>query len=71
MLILMRVMKMNGIGRENMSKCEMANLGYCKKSCVGYCLAEFEEIRNCPYLKAIDEIAKLAIENSKLEDDLK
>lgn len=49
------------------SKCEMARLRYCRKSSMGYCNAEDRDLETCPYLKAIGEIAKLAVENSKHE----
>lgn len=49
------------------SKCEMARLRYCKKSSFGYCNANDTDVDKCPYLKAIGEIARLAIENSKHE----
>ena len=55
----------------NQSKCEMARLKYCQKSSNGYCNADDTDVERCPYLKAIREIAMLAVENSKLEDDLK
>ena len=55
----------------NQSKCEMARLKYCQKSYFGYCNADNTDIERCPYLKAIEEIARLAVENSKSEDDLK
>ena len=55
----------------NQSKCEMARLRYCQKSYFGYCNADDTDVERCPYLKAIGEIAGLAVENSKLEDDLK
>ena len=55
----------------NQSKCEMARLKYCRKSSFGYCNAEDADVEKCPYLNAIGEIARLALENSKLEDDLK
>ena len=48
----------------NYPKCEMARLNYCKKSQSGHCIADEKEINNCPYLSAIREIARLAIENS-------
>ena len=50
------------------SKCEMARLRYCRKSSMGYCNAEDRDLETCPYLKAIGEIARLAVENMKLED---
>lgn len=49
------------------SKCEMARLRYCRKSSMGYCNAEDRDLETCPYLKAIGEIARLAVENSKHE----
>lgn len=49
----------------------MAIQRYCIKSSFGYCNAEDTDVERCPYLKAIEEIARLAAENSKLEDDLK
>lgn len=55
----------------NQSKCEMARLRYCQKSYFGYCNANDTDVDKCPYLKTIEEIAKLAVENSKLEDKLK
>lgn len=53
----------------NTSKCEMANRRYCRKTSFGYCNAEDREIESCPYLKAIEEIARLSIENMKLEEE--
>ena len=50
------------------SKCEMARLRYCRKSSMGYCNAEDRDLETCPYLKAIGEIARLAVENGKHED---
>ena len=55
----------------NQSKCEMARSRYCQKSYFGYCTAEDTDVDKCQYLKAIEEIARLALGNSKLEDDLK
>ena len=49
------------------SKCEMAVLRYCRKSYFGYCNADDTDVERCPYLKAIEEIAGLAVENSKYE----
>lgn len=49
------------------SKCEMARLRYCRKSFMGYCNAEDRDLETCPYLKAIGEIARLAVENGKHE----
>ena len=54
----------------NQSKCEMARLRYCQKSYFGYCNADDTDVDKCPYLKAIEEIARLAVENSKLEEVL-
>lgn len=53
------------------SKCEMAKLRYCQKSDFGYCNADDTDVDKCPYLKAIEEIARLVVENSELEDKLK
>ena len=55
----------------NKSKCEMARQRYCQKTYFGCCNAEDTDVEKCPYLKAIDEIERLAVENSKLEDKLK
>ena len=52
------------------SKCEMARLRYCQKSYFGYCNADDTDVDKCPYLKAIEEIAMLAVENSELVEDL-
>ena len=51
----------------NVSKCEMAILRYCQKSYFGCCNANDTDVERWPYLKAIEEIAKLAVENSKYE----
>ena len=51
----------------NVSKCEMARLKYCQKSHFGCCNANDTDVERCPYLKAIGEIAELAVENSKYE----
>ena len=53
------------------SKCEMARLRYCQKSYFGCCNANDTDVDKCPYLKAIGEIARLAVENSELEAKLK
>ncbi len=53
------------------SKCEMARLKYCTKSSMGYCNAEDRDVERCPYLQAIGEIARLTVENMKLEDEKK
>ena len=55
----------------NQSKCEMARLRYCQKSYFGCCNANDTDVDKCTYLKAIEEISLLAVENSKLEDKLK
>ena len=52
------------------SKCEMARLRYCQKSYFGYCNADDTDVKRCPYLKAIEEIARLVVGNSQLEDKL-
>ena len=57
--------------RMSQSKCEMARLRYCQKTYFGYCNADDTDVHKCPYLKAIEEIARLVVENSKSEDDLK
>ena len=36
---------------------------------MGYCNAEDRDVEKCPYLQAIGEIARLAVENSKYEDN--
>ena len=51
------------------SKCEMARQRYCRKSSMGYCNAEDRDLETCPYLKAIGEIVRLVVENSKYEDN--
>ena len=50
------------------NKCEMARRRYCNKSSFGYCAAEDEDVERCPYLQAIGEIARLSVENMKLEE---
>ena len=55
----------------NQSKCEMARLRYCQKSYFGYCNADDTDVESCPYLKAIEEITRLVVENSELENKLK
>ena len=55
----------------NQSKCEMARLRYCQKSYFGCCNANDTDVDKCPYLKAIEEIARLVMENSELENKLK
>ena len=54
----------------NQSKCEMARLRYCQKSYFGYCNADDTDVERCPYLKAIEDIARLAVENNKVESGL-
>ena len=51
----------------NKSKCKMARLKYCQKSSFGYCNADDTDVDKCPYLKAIGEISRLSVENSKYE----
>ena len=51
----------------NQSKCEMARHKLCRKSSFGYCNADDRDLETCPYLKAIEEIARLAVENGKHE----
>ena len=51
----------------NQSKCEMARLRYCQKSSFGYCNAADTDVERCPYLEAIEEITRLAVENGKHE----
>lgn len=58
-------------GKTMNSKCEMARLRYCSKSSFGYCNANDTDMENCPYLNAIEEIARLAIEDDLWDDDLK
>ena len=55
----------------NKSKCEMARQRYCQKTYFGYCSADDTDVKKCPYLKAIEDIAKLAIIVDMLDDDLK
>ena len=45
----------------------MARLRYCQKSYFGCCNAADTDVERCPYLKAIGEIARLAVENGKYE----
>ena len=52
----------------NQSKCEMARQRYCRKSSMGVCTLEDDKLNRCPYLQAIGEIARLSMENMKLED---
>ena len=54
----------------NQSKCEMSRLRYCQKSYFGYCNADDTDVERCPYLKAIEDIARLAVENNKVESGL-
>ena len=51
----------------NKSKCEMARLRYCRKSYFEYCNADDTDVERCPYLEAIEEITRLAVENGKHE----
>jgi len=54
----------------NQSKCEMARHKLCRKSSFGYCNADDRDLEICPYLKSIEEIARLTIGNMKLEEKL-
>ena len=47
----------------------MARLRYCQKSYFGYCNADDTDVEKCPYLKAIGEIARFTVENSKLVEN--
>lgn len=49
------------------SKCEMARLRYCRHNYFGTCAASDRDIEKCPYLNAIGEIVRLAVENGKYE----
>ena len=53
------------------SKCEMARHELCRKSEFGYCIADDKDLENCPYLKAIGEIARLIVEDIIYDDDRK
>lgn len=50
------------------SKCEMARAKLCRKSSFGYCTAEDRDLETCPYLKAVEEIARLVTESIKTQD---
>ena len=50
-----------------LSKCEMARLKYCNKTKDGCCDANDEELKKCPYLEAIDEIALMCIKGMDKE----
>lgn len=52
-----------------LNKCEMARLGYCNKSKDKCCNANDEELKECPYLLAIGEIAKIIVEEIMKVDD--
>ena len=54
----------------NQSKCKMAQHKLCRKSSFGCCNADDRDLETCPYLKAIEEITKLSIENMKLEEKI-
>ena len=47
-------------------KCEMARLFYCRHATMGFCIADDRELKKCPYLEAIGEIARLSIENMEV-----
>lgn len=49
------------------SKCEMARQKLCRKSSFGYCVADDKDLATCPYLKAIEEIARLVVKNTVKE----
>lgn len=53
----------------NPSKCNMATKKYCRKASLGYCNASEIELEHCPYLKSIEEIARLSIKQYTIEDD--
>lgn len=55
----------------NKSKCLMAQHKYCRKSYLGYCAAEDRDLEFCPYLQAIEEIARMAVLDTLKNDDLK
>lgn len=46
----------------------MARAKLCRKSSFGYCTAEDRDLETCPYLKAVEEIVRLAIESVKTQD---
>lgn len=64
------IYRLRGKIMSNQSECEMARQRYCQKTYFGCCNAEDTDVEKCPYLKAIEEIARLAVENSKLVEDL-
>ena len=66
-----RIYRLRETIMSNQSKCEMARLRYCKKTYFGYCNANDTDVKRCPYLKVIEEIVRLVVENSELEDKLK
>lgn len=47
----------------------MAYHKYCSKSSFGCCEANESELKQCPYLQAISEIARLVAEQTMHEDD--
>ena len=50
-----------------LSKCEMARLKYCNKTKDGCCDANDEELKECPYLEAIGEIALMYMKGTDKE----
>jgi len=53
----------------NPSNCDMAYKRYCRKSSLGYCNADEVDLKYCPYLKAIEEIARLVAEQVNNESN--
>ena len=53
----------------SVSKCEMARTKLCRKSSFGHCAADNIDLEICPYLKAIEEVARMAAEQVLNEDD--
>ena len=54
---------------DHTSKCSMAERRYCRKTSLGCCNASEAELERCPYLKAIEEIARLMAEQVLNEND--
>ena len=52
-----------------LSKCEMARLEYCNKTKDKHCNANDEELKECPYLDAIGEIALMCIK--EIDEEIK
>lgn len=53
------------------SKCNMAYHRYCRKASLGYCNASEIELEHCPYLQAIEEIARLSIQIPDKEEEIR